>query len=396
MDKNVTTVANGQMKSAYSYENMQELYEQSAPEAEPVEEAGEEVGEEVVEPTTEGESHEEEGIEEGREEALQVTEEGAKPKKLRTYSVKVGDQTVSLTEDIELDHRVDGKPVKVSIGQLLNRYAGEESLDARHQKLKAQEKEFVASRQQLESQAQTAKKLIETVSESWGKKDLATFFKAITESAGIDQLEFEQNLLDTLAPVVAKWSELSDDQKKALVNQKKINHYQLREEQEKKKAEERAKEQQFASSLQSFCEENGVEVPEFIASFEELRELKEGGHLKVDNFTPQDVLGYHRLKSVRKRVEAVIDRVNPDLHNDVEAIGSILSVLKDHQDFSDEDLEDIVQGAYGSDRTTEKLNKKLNKTPASVSPKVTSVKSQASKKTSNRGPDAPWTFDDIL
>lgn len=394
MDKNVTTVSNGQMKSAYTFENMQELYEQSAPVAEPEQEAP--VGEEDVEQTTEEEGHEEEGIEEGRQEALQVTEEGAKGKKLRTYSVKVGDETISLTEDIELDHRVDGKPVKVTIGQLLNRYAGEESLDARHQRLKAQEKEFTASKSELESQATAAKKLVETITESWGKKDLATFFKAVTESAGIDQLEFEENLLNSLAPVVTKWLELSDDQKKALVNQKKINHYQIREQEERKRAEERTKEQQFASQLQSFCNDNGVEVPEFLSSFEELRELKEGGHIAVDNFTPQDVLAYHRLKGVRKRIEAVIDRVNPELHNDVEALSSILTAIKDQPDFTDEDLEDIVQGAFGSDRTTEKLNKKLNKTPASVSPKVNPVKSQASKRTSNRGPEAPWTFDDIL
>ena len=107
MDKAPTTVIEGQQKSAYTFENMQEWHDSAAPVAEP--EAGA-TGVEV-EQTTEGESHEEEdqGREEGRQEGLLEEEPEVAPapaKKVRSYSVKVGDETITLTEDIELDHRL--------------------------------------------------------------------------------------------------------------------------------------------------------------------------------------------------------------------------------------------------------------------------------------------------
>ena len=395
MDKAPTTVIEGQQKSAYTFENMQEWHDSAAPVAEPEAEV---TGVEV-EQTTEGESHEEEdqGREEGRQEGLLEEEPEVAPapaKKVRSYSVKVGDETITLTEDIELDHRVDGKPVNVSIGQLLNRYAGEESLDARHQRLKAQEKEFSAIKQNLTAASQKAEQLLKTVTESWQKKDLASFFKAITENTGIDQVEFEENLLNSLSPIVSKWSQLSDDQKKALVNSKKITNYELREQKVREQAEQERKNQTYAQELRAFCDQNGISTEEFLTSFEELRELQEGGHLSVEFFRPQDVVSYVQLKEVRKRVESAIEKVSPDLANDAEIFASILNIAQ-NQECSDEDLEEIVQEVFGKDRATEKLNKKLNKTPASVSPKISPKKDQQSKR-ENRGPSAPWTFDDIL
>jgi len=398
MDKAPITVIEGQQKAAYTFENMQEWHDSAVPVAEPEAEVQTEA--EGVEQTSDGESHEEEdqGREEGRQEGLLEevkTEEAPAPvKKVRSYSVKVGDETITLTEDIELDHRVDGKPVKVSIGQLLNRYAGEESLDARHQRLKAQEKEFSAVKQDLTTVAQRAEQLIKTVAESWQKKDLATFFKAVTETAGIDQVEFEENLLNSLSPIVSKWAQLSDEQKKALVNSKKITNYELREQKVREEQEQAVKNERHAQELRAFCDQNGITAEEFLTSFEELRELKDSGHLDVEFFRPQDVVNYVQLKNIRTRVESAIEKVSPDLTGDAEVFASILNVAQ-NQECSDEDLEEIVREVFGKDRAAEKLNKKLNKTPASVSPKVAPKKNQQSAR-NNRGPDAPWTFDDIL
>lgn len=410
--------------SAYTFENVSEMYEKgtkpvlenSAPEGEvaeeeaKVEEAPTEEAEEAPKEETETEEEsEEEKSEEESEEEEEVEEEKKEPeKKVKIFKTKVGDKELEVPEDAEFEIKVDGKLVKAKFSDLQKHYSGTVSIEKKYENFKKEVDSLEVSKQAVEAKEKslTVEKesldgVLNSIFEFGKQRDPVKLIQKIVEYSDMDPADFEVNLLNSLTPIVLNWAGLSDEQKNMLVLQRKSVSQSSKLSKYEAEKQSMAQQREMEQTLIKLCRDENIPEQEFVDNFKELARLQEGGHLQIAKIEPQHVVEFSKVRAAQGRVNSALEKVDASLKENSDVVSFLISEVRKEPDMTEADLDEIVQGAFGKGKKAkaeDRLNKKLNDSDAVVTSKKATT-SSGSKQERIAGNalsiTTPWTFNDF-
>lgn len=382
-----------------------------APEAPPVEEAvkGElnpiEAAEAIVAKAEAEKAEEEEAVEEetpvreeGEESAEDApVEEEAPVKVLKT---KVNDQDLEIPEDAEFDVKIDGKVTKVKLAEMVKHAQSGVSVEKRYENFKKEQDAFKAEKERVQLKETSLAPITNALVDLGKTGDSLSFVQKLAEFAEIDPVKFETHLLDTLTPVVQRWAALSDIEKNTLVLQRQntVNSKKL----SKFEADRQSSQQQLEmkQQLDQLILKENITEGSFVEAFNELLQLKEGGHLDAE-ITPLAVVEYVHVKTAQTKVISALEKVNPSLKENSDVVSFLTSEARANPDLNEADLEEIVQDAFGKGKKAkaeDRLNKKLNSSDTVMDSKTSTKTPSPGKQervAGNSSHTTPWTFNEM-
>lgn len=264
---------------------------------------------------------------------------------VKMLKAKNGDADMQVPSDLTFMHKVDGKPEKVTVQELLNNYSGKVAYDKKFSEFSTQKKDF-------DTRVSTLNNSITEMFEL-SKSDPTALIDRMCQMAGIDPAKFQQDFLKDLADLSEKYATMSDIERSDYEKGLKLERY---EREGKRNAERQAAEQsqkELSAKEQSVREKFSLSPEQFNAA---RIAMKESGI--ADDPTPTQVAQYNCLTTV----EGLIKEISPDhIENDA-LLRDLTKVSYENPTFSREDLAEILRETLGTkNKEAKTLSRKLAK-----------------------------------
>jgi len=297
---------------------------------------------------------------EGEEEAKEAPISDAKTngKKLK---VKIGDEYYSLDASGEVTVKIDGKPEKVAIQELINNYSGKTAWDKKFTEIGNEKKVLQQEKQVLESRMTEIKETFGPFVKAL-KDPLVNPIEAIVsfveklDSTGELPYAIEKRLLEANLDALVELSNMSEVEQEAHFL-KKQNERLLKSSEKRVKSEQEAQNlNQVRAKVDQIREAYGVSVDQYSDAFEELKSLLPGG-----NFTHEDVVDWASLKPITPQIEEIlkpyVDEISDDDYSGI--VTQLGRSLRDGK-LSKQQIQKIVKDEFGVSDVVKELNTKLN------------------------------------
>lgn len=284
----------------------------------------------------------------------------------RAWKIKYGDKDVELFEDMKIPVKVDGQEVETTFSDLLNGYSGQTAISKRFQQFNEEKQKYVSEKKKFDEDKTTTDQFIKSIFEATKGNPIQGLALA-AEYSGLDPVEYQMSLAESLAGFASKWSNMTDLEKQ---------HYRLSLENERYKAQlnkEKTKTQsyeglkQIDEKVNRIQEEFGVTRQQFAEAYYELEQLKESGKLKED-ITPEMVRESLKSKAMEKDAYALVVEAVPQLADNKEAVKIVSEIMSEYQNLTKDDVKDILKDYYQKNmagKVREKASPKQNtKAPA--------------------------------
>lgn len=281
--------------------------------------------------------------------------------------VKAYDSTgkeIELSDDIQIEQKVDGKLVKVSLSELGKNYSGKVVYEKKFNELHGERTKFKES-------VDFVNQRIDHVLQLSQNDPMQGFFELCKISG--KKPEEQIKAWGSFAEEAQRWAQMSESEQRAEMATRERDYYKRSiEADEKTKADRQAKEQREAETRQA-QEQLKITPDEYTAAEQFASSLYPGQELSV-----QHVVAANRLMVS----ETVMKEVAPErLVGGDPAIGELFKVAMNNPEFTREDLKEIAEKAFGQE-SAKRLSRKVGTPPA---------KTQAPRKESEKA----LSWDDV-
>ncbi len=288
----------------------------------------------------------------------------------RTFSVRQGDDTLSIKPDGVMKVKVDGKEMDVKFQDLVDNYSGKTNWSKKHQDLAEDKKAMQDSVNMLYD------RLVK-------QGDALGAIEVLAEALGADPLATRKQIKTTLVKQLQEFASLSPEEQALRELKEELSWHKQQKESERVLGEAKAQQAALKSRLDKVQETYGLSTEQMVATYEELKSLNVSD---ADMESNPDLIGqYHKAKETRAGIEAILTEAQAEFETEparLDAVERLTKVMQLYPDMTLTELRDYALEAYGS-KAAKNLSRKLKKAqPASTS--------KAPERTRE-----PVTFDDL-
>lgn len=309
---------------------------------------------------SEGEGSESEDDEE------EDAEESGEPKAQRRKPVviKTSRKEVKMPPSAKVAVTVGGKEELVSLEEITQSYTSRSENKRRNNELLARERMLKADK---DSETEKLKGLMERATKP---QEAMTVLGEIIEHVGGDPLTVIKTLRSTIVDNVAAMLGATEAQVKALKSQlayfetvEEANYYKDKLEKHKASQKKVADREQVVQRVKEVMREFNIPDNEtFGETFEQLRQLKAEGKLKIEDITPTDVGGFFMI-------ESLLTAEFPDLAENAESKVKLFRIAREMNP-TKEELRKVVRQWLSSGAPAEAAEEAEEKPKLSSKPKA--------------------------
>jgi hypothetical protein len=253
----------------------------------------------------------------------------------------------SLADDAQVEITVNGKKETVSLKDLKNHYSGKVVWDKKFSELDKERKTFIADKSVVEEQISKFFELSEKT-----PKDAV---RHLADIAGVNPVQFMKQLRDGLLPDIAKWSQMSEAERRAAEAEEENQYLKSSIESKSKMEAASAKDQALMAEMTKIREAHGLDDGMTKALYTELTEIMDAAKI-----TPQIIGEYAVLKKSYETVTKAVEGIRPELAADSETIDQLVKFHQENPDLTDDDIKDVIDQAFGKQSRKQSLAKKVN------------------------------------
>lgn len=306
---------------------------------------------------------------------------------VRTVKAKHGKDELELYGDTVVPTKVAGKLEQPTLTDLQSNYSGKVNWDRKNNELHQQRVQFQKESQLHTQQVGELNEFIDTlVNES--KTDPLKMWDLVAELHGEDPVQMKLDLIKSQVAQVEPIVKMGEDERERYFKKLEL---EFREQKitSKEKLEKATQEKQAQTQqLQETCDKYGLTQEEYLEYKSQAKEYKQEGEV-----TPQDVVLVSRhvmaTEAVHKARQEWVEGLNPQSEADVknynDFVDSIRKMALDNPGWTQDDLVEVIEGAFG-DQATDNLGRKLKKSQPNPQGNVTKPKPKKQR---------PLTFDDL-
>lgn len=298
-----------------------------------------------------------------------ANDQATAPKKQITF--KMGDKDVGLDEESVVEHKVDGKPTKVPLKELLSNYAGKVAWDKRLNDVALQKRQFTEKEQQFNTGLERQRSLVKDLHEKVGQGKTFEAVQSLVKLTGLnlDAREYVKTLRNSLIEQAQQLRQMTPEQRQVFeLNEEReyqaslLSEYRQQHEQEQ---HNRAYQQRVATAVQSA----GMTPDEYNEAYNFLRDPSRG--LDASKITPEYVIEHSKQVKVYDTARRAIGSVEPDaldergLVKDQDKWKKFAQVVTAFPDLSAEELAEIYS-AQRKQARSESASRKVLKSPVAT------------------------------
>lgn len=283
-------------------------------------------------------------------EEVKNNKDSEKPK---TLKLKNGDSLVDLRTDSEVQVVVNGKPEKTTLQELINNYSGKTNWSRKFTELSNDKKT-------LDKDKAIMKKTVDDFYDlAVVKKDPMKAVNFLGDLVGADMAKFWDDFNAQMIPHVEKLASMTEEEKRAVSAESKLEWYKQKEESEKSKRERETIEKEIEDRVAAEEKRIGIDRDTFYKTYDELRK---SGKVKEDDITPELVANYYEEVTSRSGLMNLLKEISPDLEQEnlMGAVEDLRAVQAKNPDLTDEDIRDIATKVWGS-KASKNLSRKILK-----------------------------------
>jgi len=285
---------------------------------------------------------------------------------VKMLKAKNGDDDMQIPADLKFTHKVDGKPVEVTVQDLLNNYSGKVSYDKKFNEFSKEKKSFDDRVTTLNSSIQEMFDL--------SKSDPTALLDRMCQMAGVDPGQFQKDFLKDLAELSDKYATMTEVEKENYERGLKLDRYEKERERNTKRQADEQSQKELTANEQSVQSQFSMTPDQFNSA---RIAMQEAGI--VDNPTATQVAQYHCLSTV----ESVIKELAPDMIESDQLLRDLTKVAYENPSFSRSDIADILNETLGmKNKEAKTLSRKLQKSQTVTKQSAKPLKSESREVTS--------------
>lgn len=304
------------------------------------------------EDVTEEQPDNKEGEEEDNKDAKKTTdEEDAKKEELELPEPLVAQGLVSKEGEIGKMVKIDGEEVFVNLKELGNDYSGNQAVAKRFNEFNIKEQEF---KKEMEDVNEYITDLGATMRDSSIMEGVAK----IGELVGFPPHVLKEALIKEIAPELERRYGLSEEE--ISLEQKNLENEYLKKqlESDNSRLQQEQAQRELESKVVNLREAHNINSEEW----KELESTLLANNYKKEEVTPELVVQFKGFRQAESRAESVLKEFDSNYLENKEVVDTLVDILFDEPDLSDEDVNEILRDALGESKkenAEEKVKKAL-------------------------------------
>jgi uncharacterized protein (DUF433 family) len=291
--------------------------------------------------------------------------ETAPPKK--SWKLKYNDAELELFEDMKVPVKVDGQEIETSFSDLINGYSGQSAITKRFQEYNENKKRYEQDYTKFTTEKSTVDQFLKQVFEASKTNPVEGIIKA-AEFAGLDPIEYQIQLAESMAGFSNKWLNMTDLEKQSYRLGLENQHMKSKLQKESQKTQQYEALKAVDAEVTKIQDELGITRQQFAIAYEELEQMQKAGQLKGE-ISPELVREHLSGKAVLAEAKSLVESTIPALSTDAAVVESVAEIMKQYNNLTKEDIADIIKESYAK-RAGEKIADKVaHGKPKEVTPK---------------------------
>ncbi len=306
------------------------------------------------------------------------------PKQL---TFRVDGKDVPLVETAEIDWKVDGKPEKIKVRDLLDNWSGKTSYDRKFQELSQNKRAVADEVTTLQRTKERHTTLINDMHKAAGEGRVFDAVSNMLEMTGLDKKidakSYVKQLRDAMVAQSKAFAEMSPDQRQLAESKEEIEFLKARQGRDSQARAREQADQAFSQRVSKAMETSKSNIEEFVETRKFLIERFTADKRDLNLITPEFI--GEQVISVRQfdTAHQALADVGLDVEKNQPLETQAVALLKANPTWTKKDLVEIFQKALN-----EKRSKQVSKTLAK-SPTATAAKGAAkSRMIKPMAPDA--------
>ena len=328
------------------------------------EDDSEEAGDESLESLSDDEAEEAKQTEDEEAESEEKKSFLSKVESTKKLAATVGDEKIEIPAAAKVPVVIDGEQVEVDVQELINNYSGNEAVQKRFTEYSAEKSKLAAERRLFDAQKKNVNQYLNNFVDQVNKGNVTdAIVDLVSRSGDINPIQFRRQMRQSLLVEAQKLLDLSPEQLKILEAQEEAAYYKR----DGENARLTAQQQEERAKMQARCEKvmQDYGIPneaEFIKIWHELETFHKQGLIpEVKKIEPEHVGHYYKSlqtptengsKEIDVRVEKLVEKVNPSLKENQEALGIIKEAIQKYNP-DDATLEQLVKDEFGNSTSNE-------------------------------------------
>lgn len=268
-----------------------------------------EEGEKAAEDTANPEAKEgsKEGVEKG------ATDEGPKNRG-KGIKAKDGDKELELSPETEFRQKVDGKYETFKLRDLLNRKAGEVSIEKRFQELSQEKKTYLKEKEQYTAEKAQVQDILRQVSTLLDDKEANPLdvVQFLVDVSGRDPIAYNEKMKEYLQREFETLDGMTEDERQLYWKDKEIQFLRHRHKSSLERAQQQKQYQEAATAVDKKREAAGVSQEQFVKAYEDL--LSKG--VEEKNLTADVVIERAVMQPFVDRAQKLVTPLEEDLSSE--------------------------------------------------------------------------------
>ena len=297
---------------------------------------------------------------EASEEASETEEEQIE--EIKKLVAKYNDEETEIAANSIFKHKIDGEEIDVELQELLNNYSGKVSYEKKFQELAGRKKEFEAFKNEYDADIEAIYGVLNSFKDSMQQNDAMGALNHFAAFAGMKPYEFQDSLINSLAPEVVRRAHLSEEQLRSEKLTAENEYLRQQQESEQAKFQEQQSLTELQNEIRQIQEAQGISDEAFTEAYNELVDLGYEGEM-----TPQAVAEYYVHSEAFSKADVILNQVSPSLAEQQNIVESLQKVIVENPSFDDNDILELVNEVYGD--YVKQTSKTVSKKAAKSAPK---------------------------
>lgn len=312
-----------------------------------------------------------EGESESEEIEASSKEEEEKVEEIKKLIAKYNDEETEIAANSIFKHKINGEEVDVELQELLNNYSGKVSYEQKFQDLASRRREFEDFKNSYDKDIQDIYTVLNSFKDSMKQNDAMGALNHFAAFSGMKPYEFQESLINSLAPEVVRRAHLSEEQLRSEKLQAENEYLRQQQESEQVKFQEQQSLIELQNEIRQLQEAHGISDDAFYDAYHELVESGYDGEM-----SPEAVTEYYIHSNAFSRAGDILSQVSPSLVQQENVIDSLQKVIVENPSFDNNDLIELVNEVYGDyiKQTSKNVSNKVAKSAPKKKQNVTPAK----------------------
>jgi cell division protein FtsB len=268
------------------------------------------------------------------------SKESEKDVKQPTKEVK---EELSVSDETEVEVKIDGKLEKISLKDLKNNYSGKVAYDRKFTELDKQNKQVTQERTKLQQEINQVNQYVNTFAEKMRNRDAVGAMSYLAEFSGMSPAAIKQTLINQLIPEINRQAGLTEAERDLELTKEEIAFQKAQQQRELQKLQQENSQKSLELANTKARSEHGISMNEWDEAFEFLDTHVEKGKA----ITRKDVVDYALWKRADDRASTVLQTYDSGKYlQDKTVRDTLTKIASENPDFSQQDLDDVLKEAF--------------------------------------------------